>query len=225
MDIDKYMSEYVIDNGKGPLEPYNVRLGFWLPPDSPFGNMQLKYMKIITRLDEANKNILLCCSMWDRLVHDHYDGYSVHYFSGEIVAYHLRKACDEIITLSWFLWYAITNGQYPQNIKIDCVGAYLSNGNTEFRIFDDFRGVLNTLNDIENAYKHSFINSDVTVVGQLEPCLATLALKYNDLKNPPIFSNVSLKQIISEFNNFFAFAKENLKRDGAEMYKHYMDYQ
>ncbi len=29
------MTTVWIDNGKSPDEPYNARLGFWLPPDSP----------------------------------------------------------------------------------------------------------------------------------------------------------------------------------------------
>jgi len=46
-------SRLFIVNGKKPGEPYNEVLSFWLPPDSPYGNLQLKYMKIILRLDEV----------------------------------------------------------------------------------------------------------------------------------------------------------------------------
>jgi hypothetical protein len=47
-----------IDNGKSPGEPYNVGLAFWLPTDSPYGNFNLKLMKLCQRLDEANRRLI-----------------------------------------------------------------------------------------------------------------------------------------------------------------------
>ena len=47
----------LVKNGKDPDDLYNASLGFWLPPNTPYGNLQLKYMKIICRIDEANRKI------------------------------------------------------------------------------------------------------------------------------------------------------------------------
>jgi hypothetical protein len=109
------MKDYLIDNGKTPDEPYNARLGFWLPPDSPYGNFQLKYMKIIQRLDEANKSIITNCACWETIITA--TGFSNLDFSGELIVYHLRKACDELISLAWCLNYYLKSDSYPRKIE------------------------------------------------------------------------------------------------------------
>ena len=53
-----------IANGKSPDEPYNACLGFWLPPDSPYGNLTLKLMKLCERLDEANRRLRDSWTFW-----------------------------------------------------------------------------------------------------------------------------------------------------------------
>lgn len=55
----------LVENGKAPVDPYNASLGFWLPPDCPHGNLQMKYMKIIWRLDEANRKISDSWKFWE----------------------------------------------------------------------------------------------------------------------------------------------------------------
>ena len=59
------MTTVLVDNGKSPDEPYNARLGFWLPPDSPYGNFQLKLMKLCQRLDEANLRLIDSRRYWE----------------------------------------------------------------------------------------------------------------------------------------------------------------
>jgi hypothetical protein len=56
-----------IRNGKATQDLYNAALGFWLPPDTPYGNLQLKNMKIVLRLDEANRRIASAYRHWVKL--------------------------------------------------------------------------------------------------------------------------------------------------------------
>ncbi len=56
------MTTVWIDNGKSPDEPYNASLGFWLPPDTPYGNFGLKLMKLCDRIDKANRDSVGCSS-------------------------------------------------------------------------------------------------------------------------------------------------------------------
>jgi len=53
-----------IDDGKSPDEPYDARLGFWLPPNSPYGNFSIKLMKLRERRDEANRRLAESCDFW-----------------------------------------------------------------------------------------------------------------------------------------------------------------
>jgi len=54
----------LIENGKKPEKLHNASLGYWLPPNSPYGNFQLKFRKIIQRLDEANRKIIDSYKFW-----------------------------------------------------------------------------------------------------------------------------------------------------------------
>jgi len=46
-----------IDIGKKPSEPLMVNIILLLPTKTPFGNMTLKMMKIVERLDKVNAKI------------------------------------------------------------------------------------------------------------------------------------------------------------------------
>ena len=54
----------IINNGKKPDEPYNARLGFWLPAATPFGNFQLKLLKLSQRIDETNRRLREAFEFW-----------------------------------------------------------------------------------------------------------------------------------------------------------------
>ena len=59
------------------------------------------------------------------------------------------------------------------------------------------------LNEISNAYKHSFINSEVTLLGRDEPVVFALALKYNRLDKSPQFHSVALSDVVQQFSGFY----------------------
>ena len=43
-----------IDNGKKPLQPLNIVHFIWLPSSTPYGNLLLKGMNIVRRIDRVN---------------------------------------------------------------------------------------------------------------------------------------------------------------------------
>src|SRR5438094_578903 len=100
------MDLVLIDNGKTPDEPYNARLGFWLPPDSPYGNLTLKLMKLCERLDEANRRLQESWTFWrmariEGIVPA--NAFQRHFYAIEQAIYLIRRATDEIIALIWCL--------------------------------------------------------------------------------------------------------------------------
>lgn len=211
------INDYLIDNGKNPDDFVTFENLISLPADTPYGNFNIKYMKIIKRLDEANRNIKNNCKAWQIIRTDgnFYEqiintanNYDLLNFSGEAIVYHLRKVADEIISLVWSLKCYTNNGKYPSKIKYDCIGAYLKESNKEFNEFKEYIWLFDNLNQLANAYKHSFINSDIDVIGDGEPCLPALALDYNNLANNPHFYIVSLKKIVKEYNVFFTILKK-----------------
>jgi hypothetical protein len=197
----------LIKNGKAPDEPYNARLSFWLPPDTPYGNLQLKYMKIIWRLDEANRKIIDSWKFWQECIAGETLGtgtFERHIFSIEETIYMLRRAGDELVSMICMLENYEAQNQYPNKIKIDCFGALLAQGKNErIQVFSGHEELMEKLNDIANAFKHSFINSDHTLVGFEEPRIHALNLSFNKLSSDPVFYDVKLDDIVSEYSDFY----------------------
>ena len=115
-----------IVTGKKPHEPINVMLIPPLPLDSPFGNLNLKGMKILLRMDQVNVRI-----------HEAFQSYAStrggpkafngldffhHQFAAEEVAYWLKKTADEFIGLFWVLHSLKTKTTFPTKVDPDCIG-------------------------------------------------------------------------------------------------------
>jgi len=199
--------EYIlIDNGKKSNEQLNASLLFPLPVDTPYGNFSLKLFKIVWRLDEANRRIVEVFDTWERAL-DGSDGlaYQKHILSIEQVIYLIRKSCDEIISLIWCLDYFSKNNKYPKKIECDRI-ASVTNEKSKYKAMNPFTNhieMLEQLNGISNAYKHSFLNSDIDLIGKDEPCVNALALDNNKLSCEPKFYSVSFKWLISGYNEFY----------------------
>jgi len=209
------MENRLIQNGKKPDEPYNACSIFWLPPNSPYGNFQLKQMKLCMRLDEANRRLLDSFHFWLAASKPGIisaNAYERHVYANEQVIYMMRRAADELISMIWCLNEFEKHKTYPKKIKIDSIGALLRLKDNQMPdIFRPHKGILQALNEIANAFKHSFINSDITLIGCDEPCVHALALNYNNLESGAKFHNVTLQQIVSEFNSFYVDAMQWLK--------------
>lgn len=197
----------LVENGKAPDDPYNASLGFWLPPDSPYGNLQLKYMKIIWRLDEANRKISDSWGFWAVCSNGGMlptGALERHVFSNEEAVYMLRRAGDELVSMIWLLTKYENDGAYPSKIKIDCLGAAVSQSeDARLSVFSSHVELMHMLNDIANAFKHSFINSDHTLLGSEEPRIHALSLAYNKLNADAVFYDIPVDVLVKKYNEFY----------------------
>ncbi len=197
----------LIENGKAPDDLYNAALGFWLPPDTPYGNLQLKYMKIILRLDEANRRISDSWKFWEDYVKRNVLFMNLierHVFSNEEAVYMLRRAGDELVSMIWLLEKYESNGEYPRQIKIDCLGDVISQSDeSRLSVFSDHIELMQVLNEIANAFKHSFINSDHNLISAEEPRIHALSLKYNKLSSDAVFYDIPVDELVTKYNAFY----------------------
>jgi hypothetical protein len=70
-------------------------------------------------------------------------------------------------------------------------------------LFAPYEGYLFMLNEVANAFKHSFINTDMTVVGAEYPVVYALALDRNKLSSKPQFYSVSFAVLVEEFSKLY----------------------
>lgn len=209
------MEPILIDNGKRPGEPYNAALGFWLPSDSLYGNLQLKLVKICQRLDEANRRIIDSFMFWEEACsQDLLASNSVerHVYANEQAVYLMRRAADEMVSLTWCLYCWERDGNYPAVIEVDCIGAILKGADDGALDYcQNYERVLTELNRVSNAFKHSFVNTDLNIIGRDEPCVYALLLERNRLEAGIEFHNISLSWLVRHFSEFYAAGIEWLQ--------------
>jgi hypothetical protein len=180
-----------------------------LPSQTPFGNLGLKWMKIVSRLIRLNRMILeayhlhsLAASSTQHVTPSPIE--ELPHFLEEIV-YWLRKTADELIGLSFLCEAYICSGSLPNKVDIDSIGVLLNGGYSVLQTqFASHLDHLRQLNDISNAYKHSFINSDLNFIGRDEPVLFALTLQRNDLskREAEAFVVIALSEVVRCFNAF-----------------------
>ncbi len=197
--------------GKLTDEHLHARHILPLPSDTPFGNLALKFLKLIERLDHSNRTI--------KRVYASFEGISrvaitpnltEHLLLQEEVVYWLRKSCDELISLNTVIARCRVSGAYPTAVNPDSIGALLAIEPLP-PYAAEHATFLSTINDIANAYKHSFINSEINRIGAEEPVVFALGLKRNSLANVPTFYTVSLRDVIEQFNMFYLSSVEELR--------------
>lgn len=216
-NLDKckeYRKKYLlIDNGKEIIENFNIML---IPKfngyKDPYVNEQLKFMKLITDLDVVNQNIIESNEIWSKIKNVEnlnvqiYNTYNYKRLNKllEYIVFDLKHFIDETIAT-----ISIIKGFIKDNkVYISSIGAYLSKKQLDFNDFDNFLDLFQKLDDLSNSYKHSYANSDLSIIGRDENCFVSLYSKYNNFDNNPIPYIISMNYIISEFNKFYKYSFE-----------------
>ena len=176
----------------------------------------LKTVHLVNRLIHANGRLDETEAMWVAFVSQDSpsgdDPGARHRFSADEVVVHLRRATDELIGLLWLLRERVTRGEWPEQISIDSIGtARVRNGDWFLPMLEQHDWLLTTLNEIANAHKHSFIDSNFQIVGSQEPCTVALALDYNRLRSAPTPYVVSLNSLVTAFNSFYLEVMRELR--------------
>jgi len=199
-----------INTGKRPEQHFNVIHMLPLPADTPFGNMSLKYSQLVFRLDHVNLLIREVFKSYARAKAADDGTITHHLLLIEELVYWIRKTADELIALVHILNERQSAGAYPERINPDAIGPLLALQNIPAWV-QPHREFLNLLNEISNAYKHSFINSDAMLVGRDEPGVYALALKRNDLERATTLHGIRVTEMVVRFDAFFQAALAELK--------------
>jgi hypothetical protein len=179
-----------------------------LPSNTPWGNLLLKSLKIVSRLEYVNQKLALIYRRFEEQKNP--QGFSIDLcvLESEEVIYWIRKSVDEIIQLLYVGYYLKQTGSYPKEIKIDSIGGLLEQKDTGFYdLFADEYAKLGQLNDVSNAYKHSFVNSNSNLTGRDEPVVFSLSVVRNNLRNPAQFNAIALSDFINHFDQLYVFYK------------------
>ncbi|MFN3050199.1 MULTISPECIES: hypothetical protein [Pseudomonas] len=211
------MAYTLIDIGKQPEEPFNVVLALPLPADTPFGNFQLKWMDMVLRLNEVNRQIIISHDMWVAFMNDGLaaaltDAVNKHKYATEYAVTGMRRVADEFVALISCLDHHAKNREYPTRVPLEKIGlTFNDNQNGPDELFKRHRPLLRMLNDLSNTLKHSFLQSDLAIIGAEGPQVNALELKSGDLSKGYRFHTVSLNEITHLYNQFFHDCREWLR--------------
>ena len=209
-----------IDNGKQPNDFFSASALFWLPTNTPYGNLTLKIFKLTGRIDETNRRLAEAEHFMNIAIGPvlHHHALWRHQYAIEQAIYLMRRAADDIISLISCLSDWKTEGDYPEMILVDCIGLLLDDKNASKRLplYDSHLEMLRLLNEISNAYKHSFVQTDIDVMGNTEPFVCALAMKYNKIKSGVQFFNVPLSSMVGRFTQFYKDCLNWLKEFSAQ---------
>ena len=107
----------------------NIVHFIWLPSSTPYGNLLLKGMNIVRRIDRVNLKI---GQVFTSYVHPSKEDVNnpqtdllEHQFHEEQVVYWLRKTADELISLAYVIDEWSRTGKWPVSVRIDSPAALL----------------------------------------------------------------------------------------------------
>jgi hypothetical protein len=193
-----------------------------LPPQSHYGNLANKYLSVVSRMHEANRQIGVFYESWDEIKHTATSGKMIlpqlmccHRYAGEYAVTQIRRIADELITLVWCIDDFRTTRSIRNRLKIDAI-----NGVTEKRylgpytMFSRYANMLSVLNDISNAIKHSFVDSDSLPVSRDEPMVIAMNMKMFIERDEPNLHWVSFTTLCPDFSEFVVECKTWLASHG-----------
>lgn len=205
-----------VNIGRRHGEPLNIVQAIPLPANTPFGNLSRKFIAILERLDHVNGIVQRVFSTYQSAKANPLGRLSImhHALLAEETMYWMRKTADELIGLVAFLAERVATSAWPTRLAPFPIDDVLRTDAPPAWIVPhiDF---LRLFNDVSNAYKHSFVNSELSLIGRDEPGVYALGLKWNDLnKSQPVLYNIRFAELVKRFDSFYQTACDQLRACG-----------
>jgi hypothetical protein len=188
----------------------NIKDTMRLPAETPWGNLTLKALKIAQRINHINRRIRDVYQSFSDVYSEKFGAVEEHWHLTEELMYWMRKTVDEYIQLLFIADYRSENdGQFPNKIAIDSIGSLLRKSDSHlFKMFAGHHAKLKQMNDVTNAYKHSFLSTDHNMIGRDEPVVISLSVSQNNLDKPLEYNSISLADFVSHMDELTQFMKQ-----------------
>jgi hypothetical protein len=186
---------------------------FWLPAGEQYGNLVPKLAGIHQRVFETSRQLELAFNTWAQALQEPpSDAATRHLFAVEHAVYHMRRAADELIGLRAVVSYYAESDEWSDSVDPDCVGRLLAREDLcALEPHRDRRELLTRLNDLHNARKHSFLNTDTALIGRDEPTANAIHRRGNRGNAPLEVYGVSLRVLAEGFQAFALAALGELR--------------
>lgn len=209
----------LIETGKEIGENLHItKLNFLNGKTESVVNLLNKFTNLIWELDSTNINIIELNEIWKE-IHPNNSKEPQNSLSNsyhlrrmlklqEYIIFDLYKFISQTIAAVWIL-----QNPAEKEVKVPDIGAYLyinNPSNKSTLIFEDFsyfQDYFQTINNLFNAYKHSFAYNDKIFLGFDEIIFFAIDVKKNNFSKTPKCHYISLEDLISTFNEFYEYSK------------------
>ena len=180
-----------------------------------WGHLDQKFLFILQRIDYLND---LSSSIFEIVKENRRKLLNHEYIRGKdgvkpyIEIIHLvndvRMIIDELISLLYISECKTETGDFPDKIRVSSIGEFIEkinkNNTSKLEFFKEYIEFLTTINEVSNAYKHSFINSEILFYRQKEyPIILAAKNPYNKVANQRVLIAENLELFIDNFNDLF----------------------
>jgi hypothetical protein len=148
----------------------------------------------------------------------------------ESIINNFKRIIDEIIIL-FCIKHDISNISITDKIKVLSIGELISKKHSELKnkikielSYDKFECILNTINDLHNAFKHDILMNEArSMIGSNNLTITAFYAPYGNLTfDNIIFLHHSFSQVIIGFNDFLCDISEYIKFSGIHIYNQYV---
>jgi hypothetical protein len=177
---------------------------FWLPAGETYGNLLPKLALIHERVFEINRQLAIAFQTWSAARQPVPSNAGTrHLFAVEHCVYHMRQVADELIGIRAVVSHYSRSGEWPDSVDPDSVGQLLQREDLlALDVYSPHRELLVVLNNLHNAQKHSFLNSDTTMIGRDEPVAYAIHRRRNRANAPLEVYGVALAGLATNFQSF-----------------------
>lgn len=213
----------IIEALKKHKDYLNADQMFDFSADTSFGNLNLNWIEILQRIDRVNDLIIDLYKEFAILKANHEnprvenavkisDLFYRQKFLSEQIFYWLRKTADEIISLLYLLNYIKKHKHEPKKLNVSSIGEFLKSKTEIAPFLEKYRAYFEVLNEISNAFKHSFVNAQThTYVGTMYPIVFALSYHHNNRNNDLKFKQYKFDDVLENYNSFLIETKIFLK--------------
>lgn len=190
------------------------------PSNCPFGNLDIKYILMMTRLNMLNETIKqiheLHEASFDARQKKEYVGNTPY----KVIVLTSRFSCeikiiaDEMFCLNYILEEYRKTGSWIKKIKADRIGVqYWEKDTIGFEAFNSNPQLMKDMNGMANAVKHSFVNSEALWIRNIEriPKLIAFHNPHNDLEKGLTPYIIKLPDFVESFNKFLNEYRKHMK--------------
>lgn len=212
-----------IEIGKTPEQFLNAAQLYWLPSNTPFGNLQRIPISLISRLDCVNLKIREIYDLHERLLSStillQLPKYEM--LLSELVFW-LANTVDDLIMVISLLEAKVKHDSYPNKIEICDMGALLNRSETseELRpLLDQHRSFFSDLNNAYNSLKHHLVRFDSNLLAVDQPRFICLYNLHNNTEKGVKQIELNINELVSNFSTFYKQATDTVRSLGLEIQK------